>query len=238
MRTNEENKFKTVTNINTGETTDSDLVNAQESGLITSLLTKNDIVVDIGANTGYFTVLFSYLAKHVYAFEPEPNNFRKLQQNTKNLENLTLYDIAVSNAIGYATLHTCPTDNGMNRLYDSKWCEGGEKITVMTANLDNMLLHRNINFVKMDVEGSEYKVLDGMREILKRDHPTILIEFHPPSIEEAGDNPKDIYDLLKHEFRYNDPILIVNNSTIESYDQLFNNTNNCPALNILWKYTK
>jgi FkbM family methyltransferase len=213
-----------------------------ETGIVQSLVTKDDIVLDIGANVGYFTILLAGLAKHVYAFEPSPDNFKQLQENTKHLDNVEIYDIALSNEIGYKTLYTCPTDNGMNRLYDSQWCKDGDKIEVPVSTIDIIFIAghfpHKISFVKMDVEGYEYHVLTGMMNIIVRDHPIIMMEFHPPSILESGSNPQNIYDLLKYEFGYNSPLLISNNSTIESYAQLFEITNNCPAVNILWKHNE
>jgi len=237
-------KFKTVTNIYTGEETDSNIVNAKEIEIIKRLVTKDDIVLDIGANVGFMTIQLAQLAKHVYAFEPSPYNFKQLETNTQHLDNVTTYEMAVSNTTGFNTLYICPHDNGMNRLYDSKWCKGGDQIRVSTVTID--FVHKNeyvyldnkkINFIKLDVEGYEYKVLQGMRQLLQRDHPTMLMEFHPPSIEEAGDSPRTIYDLLKNEFGYNDPINCNNNDCmLESYNELDKQTRDIPAVNILWQY--
>src|SRR5688572_7956553 len=153
--------------------------NLFETGIVQSLVTKDDIVLDIGANIGYFTILLARFAKHVYAFEPEPNNFKQLQENTKHLDNVDNIDIAISNRLDYTTLYLCPTDNGMHRLYKSKWCEGGEQIKNIPTttidrfiyiNLDNDKKKKDIKFIKIDVEGYEYKVLQGMTDLLKFYH--------------------------------------------------------------------
>jgi FkbM family methyltransferase len=216
--------------------------NLFETGIVQSLVTKDDVVLDIGANVGYFTILLASLAKHVHAFEPEPNNFKQLEQNTQHLDNVTNYQIALSNHTGFSTLYTCPTDNGMNRLYDSQWCKGGNEIVVGTTTIDTLsiifLRNKKIKFIKMDVEGLEYKVLQGMRQLLQRDHPIIMMECHPPSIEEAGDSPRALYEFLKNEMGYDDPINCITNGTIISYDKLEENTRHSPAINILWKYNK
>jgi FkbM family methyltransferase len=211
--------------------------NLFETGIVQSLVTKDDVVIDIGANVGYFTILLAGLAKHVYAFEPSPYNYEELIKNIKDFTNITRYPIALSNQTGWDTLYLCPTDNGMNRLYPSKWCEGGEQVRVITSRLDDTFVGQDkIKFIKIDVEGFEYKVLDGMRQLLERDHPIIMMECHPPSIEEAGDSPRVLYNLLKDEMGYQDPINCFTNGTIVSYDKLEENTRHTPAVNLLWKY--
>src|SRR5215203_2223226 len=103
-------KFKTVTNIYTGEETDSNIVNAKEIEIIKRLVTKQDIVLDIGANVGFMTIQLAQQAKLVLAFEPSPDNFKQLQENTKHLHNVELFQYAVSNEIGFQKLYLCPQD--------------------------------------------------------------------------------------------------------------------------------
>ena len=220
--------------------------NLFETGIVTSLVTKDDVVLDIGANVGYFTILLAGIAYHVLGFEPSLNNYRKLEENTIHLDNITLFNKAVSDTSkSNQDLYLCPLDNGMNRLYKSKWCEGGEIEKVETIAIDDLIFStpRNyilfaykVNFIKIDVEGFEYRVLMGMRKLLERDHPTIMLECHPPSIEEAGDSPRVLYELLKNEMGYQDPINCFTNGTITSYDKLEENTRHTPAVNLLWKY--
>lgn len=233
-------EFKTVTNIETGETTDSYIVNSKEIEIIKREVTANDIVLDIGANVGFMTTILAEQAKHVYAFEPEPTNYKQLEENTKHLDNVIAYKVALSDTFGFTTLYLCPNDKGMHRLYPSKWCEGGEQIQVTKHKLD--LIHyyfldnTKINFIKIDVEGYEYYALKGMIKLLNRDHPTILMEFHPPSIIESKSNPKNIHYLLKNILGYNDPINCITDEVIPSYEELDKQTRDTPAVNILWKY--
>lgn len=89
----------------------------------------------------------------------------------------------------------------------------------------------------MDIEGYEGYALQGMKMLLARDKPYVMMEFHPPSLEEAKCNPEDIYNLLRHELGYGPPMHCYNNGIIPSYEKLFENTNSTPALNILWSHT-
>jgi FkbM family methyltransferase len=234
------NEFKTVTNIYTGELTDSAIVNAKEIEIIKKIVTKDDVALDIGANIGFMTTILAEQAKHVYAFEPSPDNYKQLQENTKGFDNVTAYPIALSNKRGYGILYTCPKDNGMNRLYNSHWCKGGEQIRVGILPLDRIhyfsLDNIKIDFIKLDVEGYEYYAIMGMEKLLWRDHPTVMMEFHPPTLEEAGTNPQAPYYLFKHVMGYNDPINVNTGEPITSYQELDKQTRDQPAVNILWKY--
>lgn len=155
--------------------------------------------VDIGANLGYYTLLMSRRAESVQAFEPEKENYQTL------IDNITLNGrwnkvgvcrAAVGEESGYTTLYKCGTNNGMHRIYPSKWCSAGEEKVPMTS-LDLILGARvRIDFIKMDVEGSELGALKGMKGILEMDKPTIMMEFNVPSIKEYGREPKEIYDYM------------------------------------------
>ena len=165
-----------------------------EIELLQRIVNKDSICLDIGANVGTYTTFLARVcgAKHVFAFEPHPDNYKQLKENTQHFDNVTVSNFALSNTTGHKTLFTCPTDNGMHRLYQSKWCEGGEKIRVPVSMVDIIFqnLQHPINFVKIDVEGYEYNVINGMMRILSQYRPIIMMEWHPPTIEEAGVDPQ------------------------------------------------
>jgi FkbM family methyltransferase len=235
-------QFKTVTNIYTGELTDSAIVNAKEIEIIKKIVTKDDVVLDVGANIGFMTLQLAQLAKKVYAFEPSPDNFKQLEENTKHLDNVYRYEVATSDQYDdHGVLFTCPQDSGMNRMYPSKWCEGGKFIhNVMTITIDSIMLgfEKKISFIKLDVEGLEYRVIQGMLKLLDRDHPTLLMEWHPPTLEEAGTDPAKLYWFMRHELKYNNPINCNTNETIVTHNDLDKQTRDIPATNILWRYNK
>jgi len=209
---------------------------AQEIKLIKQYVNKDSIVLDIGAHIGSFTTFLAGIAKQVYAFEPAPKTFKKLFENTMQFTNVLWWDVAIGDKDNNnSTLYLCPTDPGMHRLYDSKWCKDGKKITVEQMKIDSIIPDtKKIDFVKLDIEGYEYHAIRGMQEVIKRDHPTIMMEWHPPSLIEAGSNPKEFYDFML-ELGYNDkPRHVLLNTQIESYEELHNYTVNTPAINVLW----
>lgn len=213
-----------------------------EIELLQRIVNKDSICLDIGANVGTYTTFLARVsgAKHVFAFEPEPNNYKQLKLNTQYLDNVTVSNFALSNTTGHKTLYTCPTDNGMHRLYKSKWCEGGEEIRVPVSMVDIIFqdLQHPINFVKMDVEGYEYNVINGMMKILSQYKPIIMMEWHPPTIIEAGNDPKHFYDLMTNELGYGNPkhCLMPGYPVINTYEELHNYTNDIPAINIIFGY--
>jgi FkbM family methyltransferase len=167
-----------------------------ETALIKFLLKPDDVALDIGAHIGYFTVLMAKHCALVHAFEPEPTNMELLRHNIKinNLENVLTYEKAVSE-FNYSNeeLYLCDSNSGMHRLYPSKWCNNS--IKVPSIRLD--IYEFSPDFIKMDIEGSELGALKGMKATIENHHPIMIMEFHPPSIEEYGASPRDEYDFLK-----------------------------------------
>jgi FkbM family methyltransferase len=167
-----------------------------ETNLIKNMVKSNHTVLDIGAHIGYFTIIMAKQAKQVYAFEPEPRNFHTLQKNItlNELANVKLYNRAVAEHNYKTTLHLCHTSSGMHRLYPSKWCKEGT-IEVETISINEII--GDADFIKMDIEGAELGALKGMKKLLEKNGPPIIMEFHPPSIEEYGVKPRAIYDFMK-----------------------------------------
>lgn len=127
------------------------------------ILKYGDTVVDVGANTGYFSLLSSYLvgpaAGRVFSFEPEPNNMETLRQNI-NLNgfiNIYPYQMALSNHTGKVVLHTSSGDS-RNSLIKSKYHVGS--IPVNVDKLSNILSFKP-KLIKVDTEGNELAVLKG-----------------------------------------------------------------------------
>jgi len=146
----------------------------------------NDTVIDVGANIGYYTLIFAkFVGKNgtVYAFEPEPNNFALLKKNIEvnDYHNVILENKAVSNQNGFANLEIS------NRIGEHKIIPERTKntIQVQTITLDS-IFQSKIDFVKIDTEGYDFKVIDGMKKIIDRFHPKLMIELYPRLMEKAG----------------------------------------------------
>lgn len=175
-----------------------------ETTLVKKEIKKGDVVLDIGANIGYFTLVFSQIVGtngKVFAFEPDPNNFALLKKNIENnnLKNVELIQKAVSDVSKPLSLYLCDYNHAQHRIYPSPRCN--KKITVESTIIDEYFseteFYDKINFVKIDVEGSEYNAIEGMKKTLKSNpRLKMLCEFSPKQIREYGLKPEDILNQL------------------------------------------
>lgn len=175
-----------------------------ETEFIHSFVKPDMICVDVGANIGYYTLMMAKIAKHVSAFEPDKLNYDMLKKNLELndlFDKVTLYPSAVGERMGQVTLYKCATNNGMHRVYPSKWCgDAGKEESIHMVTLDWTFGHNYaIDFIKIDIEGAEYGALLGMQGILKEQHPVLMMEFNVPSIKEYGKvEPRELFDYILH----------------------------------------
>ena len=125
-----------------------------------------DVVVDVGANIGEVSIVFSQRvgeAGRVFAFEPHPRIYQYLRGNLalNNCVNVTARNIALGDVPGNARMSDDKRDD-MNRIVTSG------AIEVACSTLDAELPPQPIAFMKIDVEGHELSVLKGAREVLQR----------------------------------------------------------------------
>lgn len=162
-----------------------------EVNLVRQLVGSGQVVLDVGANIGYYTLLFSRLvgpSGTVHAFEPELSNAAILRRNLADNQchNVTLHQVAVGNKDATVGLYRCGDNAGMHRAYESVCCSG-DAVDVRSVVLDHFLREKSrIDFIKMDIEGYEYFALEGMERIIHEHSPTILVEFSPFALAEAG----------------------------------------------------
>lgn len=173
-----------------------------ETNIVKRLINRGDAVFDIGANIGYYTLLFSRLvgeSGEVIAFEPEPINYSILSRNVhfNKCSNVTLFNQGLSDTNEKSTLYTCSENAGMHRAYPSILCDDQVQIELIKIDSHSVLKKKNIDFVKIDIEGFELKALKGMVCILKyNDQIKVLTEFSPAAIIECGYNPLDYIEFL------------------------------------------
>jgi FkbM family methyltransferase len=160
-----------------------------ETQMIIKNLKPGHVVLDIGANIGYFTLIFARLTGSngkVYAFEPDPSSFDLLRRNVdiNGYKNVVLELKAVSNTISEAYLQKDRFNNLDHRIVQES--KSSDDILVKTISLDDYppLLHTSVDFVKLDIQGAEAMALDGMKNILSRSKQVkILTEFWPMGLE-------------------------------------------------------
>jgi FkbM family methyltransferase len=163
-----------------------------ETRLMRAGVRKGDTVFDIGANIGWFTLLAATrcgVTGHVHAFEPHPVISRYLRRSVvdSHLDPIvTVHELALDEADGQATLgaEVNTANPGHNHfLADSEQNAAGfERHLVARRRLDDLLPEAVPQFIKMDVEGAEMRVLRGARALLKRARPRILSELFPEQL--------------------------------------------------------
>jgi len=162
-----------------------------ETELVKSNVKKNDIVIDVGANIGYYTLLMAKTGAFVNSYEPAPSNFKLLKKNVTHnnfLSNVKLYNKAVSNFNGKSKLYLQKTNSGGHQLgFDPFQTDNSIEVEVTKINLDK------IDFAKIDVEGSEFHVLEGMKSLPNK----ILIEFSPQKLQNNGTKLEDFFKFIK-----------------------------------------
>ena len=183
--------------------------------LFKKLVGEGMTVIDIGANIGYYTLLAAKLVGEkgrVFAFEPEPRNYALLTTNIEAnaLKNIIALQNAVSSEAGHIKLYLDKFESGSHSLFKSKRSMT-EAITVDSVSLDDFFENKDsyhIDIVKIDVEGAEIAVLQGMIKILDK-NPTLkmFIEFSPANLKKAGFSAQQFWDkLIECDFKFIYPI--------------------------------
>lgn len=176
----------------------------QETEVVTKMFAKVDVFIDVGANLGYYTCLAAKNGKRVIAFEPQQQNLRCLMRNlvaNDIQEEVEVFPLALSDKPGLLTLYGA---SGPSASLIKGWAGYSSKYSqqIPVSTLDNVLGIRFIDhqlFIKIDVEGAEFQVLEGAHALLNRVKKPIwlleicLQEFHP-----SGLNPdyKKIFDVF------------------------------------------
>lgn len=154
--------------------------------LLPGFVSPSDVVLDIGANIGYYTLLFSQLVGAnenglVIAVEPYHENVHLLELNLKlnRVTNVKVLPVAISDGVGSAQMFIA---NGSNwhALHPTEMTSQ-RTITVPTTTIDAIAaeLERPIDLIRMDIEGWEVKALRGAEGTLRRDCPSLVMEIHP-----------------------------------------------------------
>ena len=188
------------------------LYEPEVTALLKKILKKDAIVVDVGANIGWYTLLAAKTVGvngKVIAFEPAPENYRLLKKSIKinNFNNVIAYRLCVSNISGTNKLYLGTQNLGGHSL---KTKSGNNSIDVKTTTLDTTLkeLHvENVDLLKIDVEGAEPEVIEGCLHYLSnRKIKNIFLEWNAHFWENRRDlleiiiRNYEIYEFFKSPF--------------------------------------
>ncbi len=161
-------------------------------------LTENETIVDLGAYDGdtirEFLSVTNGKYNKIYAFEPDEKNFRKLKAKTEGMESIELYNIG---AYDKKETRYFAKKKGRNSHEDPNG------IPVQFDSVDNIVKDR-VTFLKMDIEGSELKALDGAENTIRENLPKLYICAYHRN-EDMFTLPlkiKELYDGYKIYFRH------------------------------------
>lgn len=180
------------------------LLEQQETRYWCDSVKEGEIILDIGANIGYYSLLASKRIGsegRVYAFEAAPETFKKLADNIQRnaMANVYAYNLAVTNSRGTIDLHIADTRNtGMSSIAAFA-DESGVTVTVSCDTIDNFATDHSlgrIDRIKIDVEGAEMMVLRGMEQTLRKYLPVIHIELIDSRLRYAGSSLTELWNFL------------------------------------------
>jgi FkbM family methyltransferase len=178
-----------------------------------NLIQKGDIIFDVGAHHGFYTILMALWTGSegkVIAFEPSVHNFKILQKNIEmnNLKNVIL----INKAVGSSDEKVSISDDRNATVIKKRTFLQEVEMTFL-----DQFLNYTPNFIKIDVEGYETEVLKGAEKILKN-KPRIDLELHVNELKHLGFQIEDIFKSLN----MNDYTLWIQESG-DSIPKLFEN---------------
>jgi len=175
------------------------------TGFLATRLREGDVFVDVGANIGYFTLLASPLVGPrgtVVAVEASPQIFTRLADNLarNRVTNVETFNLAIADGDGTTRLFL-GADANLGQSGTVPRPGSRYECDVKTTSLDSLLAGIDagrIRFVKVDVEGAEWPVLQGMRGLLRSGGPDleVFVEVTPSSLQACGRSVDDLLALF------------------------------------------
>jgi len=176
--------------------------NSHERGevkFLESIVKEGMNAIDIGANVGITTVTVARKIGRrgkLYSFEPTPEYFNILKENisSNGLENVKVYELAVTDQVGRAPFSQKELSSGI--VFE----EGAKKFEVSTTSIDRFLSEEKIeriDLINMDCEGSELLVLKGAKETLQKNKVKIFCEIHHDFLKQLGQSVEDLVQYLQ-----------------------------------------
>ena len=169
--------------------------------MLKSCLRPGMFFLDLGANIGYFSAIAAALVGpegRVFAFEPSPVCFPRLQQNLCNFRHAVSYDLAASDQNGRSWFYLHAQESGWGSLFSDP--DLSERIQVNTIRLDDWMrdasIHR-LDFLKIDIEGGEYAALLGAESLLRRFRPVVIAELNSICLARNRRTPEDVLRFLR-----------------------------------------
>lgn len=172
---------------------------AEEIAYLKKEIKKGDIVLDIGANIGFYASIISESVGEtgkVYCFEPDKKNFGYLQKTTSVLKNVVTVNAAVADKKGELEIFTSHRLNVDHRMYKPEQYDSSYMVPAISIDeyLGNNL---KVDFIKIDIQGFELSAFKGMQKTLQHNKGMkILTEFWPHGLQSAGTSAEALLDFM------------------------------------------
>lgn len=148
--------------------------------------------IDVGASLGEMLQYFVQKMGFGFAFEPNPTNYRHLLNQFYHVQHLRVIEKVVSDQNNLVKFWNNGSHMGNILGHDMDYRAYSDNyIMVPSITLDSFLIDKTIDFIKIDIEGAEWKLFDGAKETLKKHNIVYQIEFH---LDEDWHNRQIIYD--------------------------------------------
>jgi FkbM family methyltransferase len=163
--------------------------------LLATAMTSGTVFVDVGAFLGVYAITAAVRGAEVVAVEPNLTTRRYLERNVaRNGVDVTIHPYALSDRAGEAQFFVGDGNESSSGLVAAD--SNTRPVTVETRRLDDLIEH--VDVVKIDVEGAEVAVLDGMRRIVSAGRPmTIVAECNPDGLAAMGTSPEALVGRLE-----------------------------------------
>ena len=193
--------------------------------LFSTILKKGDVIIDVGANSGLYSILYSKLVGtggKVYAFEPDPDTFSILKENLSlnNCNNVVSYNLALSNKPSRIEMVSFSHQDLKLQSNDSfKYIRevepdnlSADKSPINAFRLDDLEEFKSlpkIDYVKIDVEGAELLVLQGSVQTILKHKPVFIFELSGEWTNRFGYKPYQVlvflnelgYEMEEYDFQ-------------------------------------
>jgi FkbM family methyltransferase len=198
LRSEDDNDFE--------DKTQSLLKEEPELGYLLSTLPENSQCIDVGGNVGCFSyhLCNTFPQGKVAAFEARTDLHKRLRNNLKEFTNFTPYNLAISETAGELEISLDPS-HANSSVENLPLQRGMLKQKVRAVTLDDFfpsLNFESLDFLKIDVEGHESKVLKGASQTIQRFRPVILCESENRHLRSLGESVEEIITSFEESYNY------------------------------------
>jgi FkbM family methyltransferase len=206
-----------------------------EPHITTFMKTYNNLytienIIDVGANFGYHTIMFSREANgKVFAFEPQSQNYQLLKDNIQNnnISNVITFNLACGDEKCNVKMPFIEENNQMVNMGDftPNMLENNNYTMTETIKLDQMTFPSKVDVIKIDVQGWEIKVLAGARRLLSEHKPVLIVEAEYFQMSRTNSTCEQLFNYIRDnnyhifylDYEYPSDHICIHNSNLDDF---------------------